>query len=87
MLKSGTKVRSFGENSKLSHHFLLLILNRNVFEPNRNLRSKTLNVGSKTLNGGSKTLNVGSKTLNEEFIEEQEHLICGLTVFHQSNTI
>ena len=62
------KVRSFGENSKLSHHFLLLILNRNVFEPNRNLRSKTLNVGSKTLNGGSKTLNVGSKTLNEEFI-------------------
>ena len=38
--------------------------------PNRNLRSKTLNVGS--------------KTLNEEFIEEQEHLICGLTVFHQS---
>ena len=69
----------------------MLILNRNVFEPNRNLRSKTLNVGSKTLNGGSKTsnvgsktLNVGSKTLNEEFIEEQEHLICGLTVFHQS---
>ena len=52
--------------------------------PNRNLRSKTLNVGSKTLNGGSKTLNVGSKTLNEEFIEEQEHLIRGLTVFHQS---
>ncbi len=46
--------------------FLLLILNRNVFEPNRNLRSKTLN-------GGSKTLNVGSKTLNEEFIEEQEY--------------
>ena len=67
-LKSGTKVRSFGENSKLSHHFLLLILNRNVFETNRNLRSKTLNVGSKTLNVGSKTLNVGSKTLNEEFV-------------------
>ena len=79
-LKSGTKVRSFDENSKLSHHFLLLILNRNVFEPNRNLRSKTLNSGSKTLNVGSKTLNVGSKTLNgdsktlnEEFIEEQEY--------------
>ena len=56
-LKSGTKIRSFGENSKLSHHFLLLILNRNVFEPNRNLRSKTLNVGSKTLNGHSTTMN------------------------------
>ena len=39
--------------------FLLLILNRNVFEPNRNLRSKTLNGGS--------------ETLNEEFIEEQEY--------------
>lgn len=53
--------------------FLLLILNRNVFEPNRNLRSKTLNGGSKTLNVGSKTLNGDSKTLNEEFIEEQEY--------------
>ena len=74
---------SFGENSKLSHHFLLLILNRNVFEPNRNLRSKTLNVGSKTLNGGSKTLNVGSKTLNEEFIEEQEHLSASIYLIIQ----
>ena len=63
--------------------FLLLILNRNVFEPNRNLRSKTLNGGSKTLNGGSKTLNVGSKTLNEEFIEEQEHLSASIYLIIQ----
>ena len=56
--------------------FLLLILNRNVFEPNRNLRSKTLN-------GGSKTLNVGSKTLNEEFVYEQEHLSASIYLIIQ----
>ena len=49
--------------------FLLLILNRNVFEPNRNLRSKTLNGGS--------------KTLNEEFIEEQEHLSASIYLIIQ----
>ena len=62
--------------------FLLLILNRNVFEPNRNLRSKTLNggsktldVGSKTLNGGSKTLDVGSKTLNGDSKTSNEEFV------------